>query len=1416
MFGDHKMANRQKYYEKVYKDKAFDLVTVKKPDGFYYQGQAPNGKKVGRPFKIDGESHKRLAKMFPQKIPPPTGFAFSKKRLVSERSRNITRNFKAEDWKNLGFATKRQGEDVVRELRKTGINFLSSPEVLSKVLNALKAHEGNIEEKLAKRQNRIVGLFNNNIGRVNAVEQNQPYKSFIRNYELTVKGNLLSSPNGFYRYMNTLKPRILYLASRYLQASPKGIRLMLTSLCDFKNDIHPENKASDKELRASSSTLIKNQFIHHLDQVEPAVDKMIKIIIRKIEEFISNGSGWVLDKIKKTYLNMGHYEPPKGSQWFEVPKELVRRKGVVNFKNSDEYCFWYAMVYACEKENIKHHAERVKQYEKYLLKYPRDQSDYPMEVHINHVRLKKQEDLFKKNIHVHLVNVDKPNDVMNVIASASSYEDSVDLLLVQDTLNNKRHFMYIDDLGKFRSTDRNYKHICRNCYSGFRTKQALDTHFENCKNHRATTIKMPEQKKAFCKFQNIYKQLEVPFVIYADAETWFDTRKEKKGDNSEILASHIPSGIFAVVYSRLDHAVVKEFYYRGEGCMEEWRLAIQEYASQLNYDYFMKEKHIKWATGDYVKHKKATHCHICNEPFPNEDEIKAYKEEHNKKHPDYKVADHCHFTGWFRGSAHNRCNFLLHSKRLLPVMFHNFRGYDSHLLISSMRKNVPKLSIIPNSKEKFLSFSASVPEKHYEDRLEEFKSEYLRTTGLQEVDDTKLRHLCREKTMELCFMDTMTHLSTGLDKLVEMLDVGDLKATNAWVKSLSVSDDDFELKMKECVKKGEYPYEYMTSWLKFDETELPPSSAFFSSLKFQGKTFKELSREEKEELEKKRRRALVIWKMFGCKTMWDFHDFYMKLDVYLLCDVFEKYRSTSLDKFGLDPCHYPTISSLCWDSMLKVTKITLELFTDMDMYLFCEKAKIGGISMVGSKRYSKANHKYLQSFDPEAVKKFIVYGDANALYPWAMIQKLPFSEFKWVEPSDFDLAYALTQTESDYACFLEIDIDIPKELHDKFKDYPPFPENILITNDMLSQKQQETKQLLTELKSFHETGVKKLVPNLMNKKKYPIHIKYLKLCLELFDGLVKPSDVKIHRVLSFRQKAWLEPYITLCQTERKKKGICKFEKDFWKLCCNGVYGKTMENMRDRVTVDITTDEETIKKSINDVRFENMKINDSGLCMTSRYKTSTTLNKPIYAGVTVLNLSKILMYDLWYNKLKKQYGNALTLLYTDTDSFIFEVETDDFFRDVDCDLWDFSDYNESHPLFSETNKKVAGKMKDEGQGIPIAEFVGLRAKQYAFVLDNSVTNLPVDKSWSNMKCVGKGINKQILKSTTFDSYYRALNHENKKENLVQTVDMVGFQSYNHNLKTVKQTKLFQSPFDDKRWLCGDGVHQLPYGHYACIY
>ena len=416
--------------------------------------------------------------------------------------------------------------------------------------------------------------------------------------------------------------------------------------------------------------------------------------------------------------------------------------------------------------------------------------------------------------------------------------------------------------------------------------------------------------------------------------------------------------------------------------------------------------------------------------------------------------------------------------------------------------------------------------------------------------------------------------------------------------------------------------------------------------------------------------------------------------------------------------------------------------------------------------------------------------DANNLYGWAMSQYLPNGGFRWMTEKQINKINLSKYSEnSKKGLILEVDLAYPKKLHDLHNDYPLAPEKVKVTKNMLSDYCQKIAS-----KYNISTGlVHKLIPTLSNKEKYVLHYRNLQLYTDL--GL---KLTKVHRVLEFNQSPWLKEYIDF-NTEKRTNAKNAFEKDFFKLMNNSVFGKTMENIRKRVDVRLVTDEKKLLKMAAKPTYVSSKIFNENLVAVHKIKETLTLNRPAYVGMCILDLSKTLMYDFHYNYIKQKYGSKAKLLFTDTDSLTYEIETEDVYRDFwnDKDKFDNSDYPENSPFYDNTNKKVIGKFKDECQSIPVAEFIGLRSKMYSYIKDNNQNNK-----------TAKGIKKNIIKKNiTHENYKNVLFNNEQMHHTMKTI-----RSNLHQLGSYELNKVSLSCFDDKRYIDDNSVTSYAYGHY----
>ena len=715
----------------------------------------------------------------------------------------------------------------------------------------------------------------------------------------------------------------------------------------------------------------------------------------------------------------------------------------------------------------------------------------------------------------------------------------------------------------------------------------------------------------------------------------------------------------------------------------------------------------------WKKYKKATKCHICYKSFTLKDP---------------KVKDHCHYTSLYRGPTHSLCNLRYKLPSYIPIVFHNLSGYDAHLFIRELGGHASDMEVIAKNKEDYISFSIKVPVDSYIDKNGEEK----------------------DKLIELRFIGSFEFMSSSLDSLTKNLVRGG--------KKLFGFEDYSELQYGLLTRKGVYPYEYVNSWDRFNETQLPPIDSFYSNL-----NMSLISEDDYQQTQR-------VWKEFGIHNLGDYHDLYLRTDVALLAKVFEAFRDTCLKHYKLDLAHFYTSPGLSWKACLKCTGVRLELLTNLDMLLMFERRIRGGITQA-VRKYAAANNKYMgDRFNPKSESSYLQYLDANNLYGWAMSQPLPTGGFKWVDVNPNEISELTTRT--DKGDILEVDVSYPKDLHNSHNDLPFMCERMEIN------------------------GVEKLVPNLRDKKNYVIHIQALNQALQ--HGLRLD---RIHQAIEFDQLPCLKTYIDF-NTQLKMAATNDFEKDFFKLMNNSVFGKMMENIRKHRNIKLVMTEEKYLCTVMKPNFKSGVLFGENLMGCEMGKIKVVTNKPVHLGQAILDLSKIVMYEFHYDYMVPKYSlEKLKLCYMDTDSLVYDIKTEDFYEDIANDVearFDTSGYSKTdfRPLPIGLNKKVIGLMKDELGGKIMTEFVALRPKLYSYKKLDGL---------EDKKC--KGIKKCVVKKTlTFEDYKTCLFNDSTEYR-----SQLMFRSAKHEVHTIEVNKVALNRDDDKRISRKDGISTFARGH-----
>ena len=488
--------------------------------------------------------------------------------------------------------------------------------------------------------------------------------------------------------------------------------------------------------------------------------------------------------------------------------------------------------------------------------------------------------------------------------------------------------------------------------------------------------------------------IKTPFTIYYDIETYGkyikNTQQHTKIQNTKHEQLLKPHLIGYILKNNHDEKYSKTCQiFTGDQCIEKILLNLI-FTERPYINKIINENFYKTMEDNPDLSKfDINTCHLCNE-----------------KIEDNPVKNHCHYSRKILGYAHNECNLIykfkkdnVHNDYLINIFAHNSQNFDQSFLIRALQNldNKIPFSCLPRNSNKFISIQIG----------------------------------------PFIFKDGYLFLNKSLDYLTGTINDED---------RISLKQEFGEENYKLLTKKGIYPYDYFNSKDKYNELKLRKKEKFFNKL-----SNKNISNDEY-------KHAIKVSRTFKCKNLLDYSILYLKTDICHLSDVFQKFSNFAYETYELDPRHSYTLPGFSWQNMLKMTKIELELISDSDMYLYLIDSIRGGICQV-NKKHVKAGNIYTRKVHDESLdkkikkklktndlNKFIMYLDANNLYGHSMSKPLPYKNFKWSDDLILDPNNLQTG-------IYEVDIEIPKELHDKFKDYPLAPEIKNIPENMLSDYQ---------------------------------------------------------------------------------------------------------------------------------------------------------------------------------------------------------------------------------------------------------------------------------------------------------------------------------------------------------------------------
>ena len=652
---------------------------------------------------------------------------------------------------------------------------------------------------------------------------------------------------------------------------------------------------------------------HNLDILNPLLTQFIDEVKGEIEAWSERGSGWIMDKIFEAFINVAQYRSLRGGSYMALPTKLKNKKAILNIQNRDNECLRWAIRAALFQP--RGDMRRTSS-------YPTEDGlnftgiDFPTPVsQID--RLERQ----NENLAINVFGWEKGQVVVHRI-SEKGETPRINLMLTKQRENT--HYSLVKRLSALlydQNRHNESKHFCERCLHGYSRRELLERHKPECKGllKSPTRTEMPKQGDNKMAFKNYYKQMKAPYVVYADFECILRKINTCEPDNKQSFTikteKHEPC-CFSYVIARSDGQNFGPYTYRGEDVVYKFVTSLLEYKIKMREDMASKRPLVT-TNEDWQKYRNAGECHICNKSLHKDlylDSMEVFDPDSGKydgqSHrkcfhqaaknryapreirkpkdaidqwisnnqetclfcadlllvPNFKdsVRDHDHMTGKYRGAGHNECNFKLKlnpKTMLIPVIFHNLKGYDGHLLVQAMARVRGEIKCIPTNTEKYISFSLG----------------------------------------NLRFVDRFNFLLSSLEKLVKGID------------EFPIMQRRFpeENERRLLLEKGIYPYECMDSFERFGETQLPEKEKFYSSLSGQGITGEEYAHPKQ------------VWETLGCRNLGDYHNLCVETDTLLLADLFENSRNVCQEKYGLDPAQYYSAPGLSWDALLKKTGVEL-------------------------------------------------------------------------------------------------------------------------------------------------------------------------------------------------------------------------------------------------------------------------------------------------------------------------------------------------------------------------------------------------------------------------------------------------------------------------------------------------------------
>jgi len=1115
------------------------------------------------------------------------------------------------------------------------------------------------------------------------------------------------------------------------------------NMVKLKLDLEMYKLQEDGEIM-KKNTYIESGFLENIE--DSYLSNIKKIILERYESLNLEGSGYIfggIHSMKLKFANRG--TSVTLGQFVPYPPDAPGIKSITNIDTNRNDCFILSLVAHFHRMKVEP-SERSNP-DSYI-EHINDYFQFPEKIH-NRVTFEDIPLIEKQcNLNIFLYQLKrkifknkKKNYQLKIIRhgkSPSVPEDRCIYLCKIDSEDEQSsHITLINNIQSFiRQFKQNYHRNTKFCVY--------------CMGSVKEDLIQRHQKKcwSFEGEQNISMPLPGEKMKFRNLQSteklpfvaFFDTETIlQKSDHPQKIHKHIMIAYNYIILNNKREVVRKKTYF-GEDIIDDFLKNIHSDYEEVYSEFINSVDAIPCLTpAEQLEYDQAKFCCFCKEEFS----ISNIKNRHHSWTQTF-IRDGRRSN--YIGAACTNCNVKITVKRRsLTIFSHNGSKFDHKFLLHMKGKDFHVSNILAKGTEKLI-------------RLE-------------------IQKVTREKKGKiLVFLDSCLFLSSSLDTLSTNLKESgaDLNILQHEMKKEGYSSEVIEM----CKLKGIFPYEYMDSINKLKESKLPPHEEFFNSLKNSNVTPEEYAR------------AVKLYEIAKCKTMLDFTKIYLETDVLLLAEVVLNFRESMMLHYGLDICQYNTTPAFSINAALYSSGIELDLISDPEMSALFESNIRGGITNVVTGR-KIFNDPSLDNFDSKKAVNTGGFIDCNSLYSTILSGNLPVGEIYELNLSEVEnFNYTTTPCDGEYAYALLIDFSIPdrvKVLTDDLplginQKTPKFEELSEYTRENMKNLGIKSKKLSQKLIACHE-----------DQHDYLISLQMLKLYIEL--GI---QVTKVRRIIRFKQSPCFKKYIEKNITLRKQSKN-SFEKTFFKLLSNALYGRLLYNARKNSEVIklITNKNRFLKLASSPFLKDCHIIDETNLLMNFR-SSEIKLNTPLYIGWFVLELSKHLMYTFFYKVLKPHYKHSVSLLYMDTDSYFLNFKNHNFMEEITKfplkEHMDLSNFNEGHPLYDDSQKGVLGKFKSE-LSAPAIDFICLQSKLYSVLLSDDT-----------VKSAAKGVpyvNQKNLRHEMYAAIHRG-------DKVQECVNVVNISSKKSTLYTIRMKKRALCKIEQKRYWV-NSEKSYAYGH-----